>query len=121
MQLTTPNKAIKMHIRYEIKNSLNICGFPAPRTRSGGDKSTVAPVFFGSMGMQKPSLQENERATATAKTNSSATARFGNIYGNGCYNATGSSRVFAYGVCRRSAEQVLQMRGRKAAATRSTG
>ena len=52
--------------------------------------------------MQKPSLQEKERATATAKTNSSATAKFGNIYGNGCYNATGSSRVVAFGVCKRS-------------------
>ena len=71
--------------------------------------------------MQKPSLQEKERATATAKTNSSATAKFGKIYGNRCYNATGSSRVVAFGVCRRSAEQVLQMRGRKAAATKSRG
>ncbi len=34
--------------------------------------------------MQKPSLQEKERATATAKTISSTTAKFGNIYGNGC-------------------------------------
>ncbi len=31
--------------------------------------------------MQKPSLQEKERATATAKTISYATAKFDNIYG----------------------------------------
>ncbi len=33
-----------------MKNSLNICGFLASRTRSGGDKSTVAPVFVGTWG-----------------------------------------------------------------------
>ncbi len=63
-----------------MKNSLNNCGFPASRTRSGGDKITVAPVFWN-MGMQKPSLQEKERATATAKRISSATATFFYIYG----------------------------------------
>ncbi len=74
-------KLFKRHKRYKIKYSFYVCGFPASRTRSGGDKGTVANVSCRNMGMLKPRLHDQKIATATAKSSTFATAKFSSIYG----------------------------------------
>ncbi len=76
----------------------------------------MAPVI-----LQKLRLQEKERATATAKFAKQPLLLPLNLLRGVGAKATGSLWVAAFGVCSRSAEQVLQKRGRKGAATKSTG
>ena len=104
-----------------------MCVSLASRTRSATKFNPVAYVSVSDVGMVPVDLGAQAEATrerkniATANICTFATAKLANNSWGGAAKATGALRTVALVVWSSFAERVLQMRRRKAVATKNTG